>query len=103
MSYIEKTSGMGKADFDDTNRGVLFNNDYKEEGTNQPDFKGSINIEGKEWSLVGWSRVATKSGKEFTSLKVEEPGAYKPKQQPEQTQQPAPALPPSEETEDVPF
>ena len=46
MSYIEKTSGMGKADFDDTNRGVLFNNDYKEEGTNQPDFKGSINIEG---------------------------------------------------------
>ena len=42
-------------DYDNTNRGAIWKNDRKETET-QPDFKGSINIEGKEYWLSGWKR-----------------------------------------------
>lgn len=44
-----------KKQFDPTNRGILFPND-KKESLKQPDFRGSINIEGIDYWLSGWSR-----------------------------------------------
>ena len=55
-------------EYDNTNRGVLFKNDLKEKET-QPDVKGTINIDGVEYWLSGWSKV-TKAGDKMLSLSV---------------------------------
>lgn len=56
------------ADYDNTNSGALFV--AKEKRTpKSPDFTGSINIEGVEYFLSGWNKVA-RSGSEFLSLAV---------------------------------
>ena len=46
--------------FDNTNKGILFVNDRKEEDSH-PDYKGSININGREYWLSGWKK-STKKG-----------------------------------------
>jgi uncharacterized protein (DUF736 family) len=59
------------AEFDNTNRGVLF----KVEGrrsSNHPNYTGNINIDGEERDLAAWVRKS-KKGKIFISIKVEEP------------------------------
>lgn len=45
--------------YDNTNRGVLFINDRKEQD-NHPDRKGSINIEGKEYWLSAWNKETSR-------------------------------------------
>ena len=45
--------------YDNTNRGVLFPNDRKETDKH-PDFKGSINVEGREYWLSGWKKQGKK-------------------------------------------
>jgi len=60
------------ADFDDTNRGALFLNDKKEEGSKHPDYTGTLNVEGKEYRLAGWKRQS-KNGKTFLSVSISEP------------------------------
>lgn len=52
-------------EYDNTNRGVLFKNERKEKPT-QPDLKGSINIDGKEYWLSGWSKISSKGEKILT-------------------------------------
>jgi hypothetical protein len=49
--------GVGKqmTEYDNTNRGVLFINNRKEK-EKQPDRKGEINIDGKEYWLSGWTK-----------------------------------------------
>ena len=59
------------SDYDDTNSGVLFQND-KEGNDKRPDYKGKINVEGAEFEIAGWKRVAKSSGKPFLSLKIQE-------------------------------
>lgn len=59
---------MAKQQFDDTNKGVLFKNDRKETDK-QPDYKGSININGTEFWLSGWKREM-KDGSPMLSLSV---------------------------------
>jgi hypothetical protein len=54
--------------YDNTNRGSLFKNDRKEKETH-PDLKGSININGQEFWLSGWSKVTSK-GDKMLSLSV---------------------------------
>jgi hypothetical protein len=56
------------ADFDNTNRGSLFNNEKKTE-EKHPDLSGSINIEGVEYWLSGWKKKS-KAGTGFLSLSV---------------------------------
>lgn len=64
------------ADYDNKNSGVLFvNNDKKTEKS--PDYSGTINIEGKDYKLVGWKRDS-KNGKKFLSLVIDD---FKPKAQ----------------------
>ena len=54
--------------YDNTNSGTFFINDRKEK-ENHPDYTGKINVEGKEYYLKGWKKVA-KSGVNFLSLAV---------------------------------
>lgn len=72
------------SEYDNTNSGALFRND-KGDNPKRPDYKGKINIEGREFSISGWLRES-QSGKKYMSLKVEPPF-----QQP--AQQPAPERP----------
>lgn len=55
-------------DYDNTNRGVLFVNDRKQ-GDKHPDYKGTINVGGKEFWLSAWKKNGAKG--EFFSLSVE--------------------------------
>ena len=44
-------------DYDNTNRGAIFRNE-KKSTEKHPDMNGSINIEGKEYWISGWSNVS---------------------------------------------
>lgn len=61
------------SDYDNTNKGVLFRNDNKTD-SRQPDHKGSINIEGKEFWVSAWVKeagpAAKNPGQKFFSLAV---------------------------------
>jgi len=61
-------------EYDDTNSGILFQNDKKSEKA--PDWTGTYNHEGEEIKLAGWKRVSKKTGKEFISIKRD---TYEPK------------------------
>jgi|TARA_R110002020_G_scaffold231146_2_gene442243 uncharacterized protein (DUF736 family) len=54
--------------YDNTNGGALFPNDKKEKESH-PDFRGNIDIEGKEFWIKGWKKTS-KSGMKFLSLAV---------------------------------
>ena len=58
-------------EYDDTNTLVLFSND-KEGNDKRPDFKGKINVGGKEYSLSVWKNTSA-AGKSYLKGKVEEP------------------------------
>ena len=62
------------AEYDNTNRGVLFNNSDKKRNENDPAYSGSINFNGVDCWLSGWIKES-KDGKKFFSLSV------KPKEQ----------------------
>lgn len=58
-------------EYDNTNTGTLFKNESDNEKA--PQYKGKINVDGKEYELAAWVREA-KSGKgKFFSLKIQEP------------------------------
>ena len=56
--------------FDNTNRGSLFSNKDKKVKDTDPDFTGSINVNGAEFRLNGWRKTAKKTGQSFLSLSV---------------------------------
>ena len=56
-------------EYDNTNKGALFPNSYKEDGDNKPDFLGNVNVEGEEWRLAAWSNTS-KNGKDYLSINV---------------------------------
>ena len=57
---------MADKQYDNTNGGALFPNDKKEKES-QPDFRGNIDVEGKEYWIKGWKKTS-KSGMKFLSL-----------------------------------
>ena len=80
--------------YDNTNRGSLFKNDKKTE-EKHPDLSGSVNIEGVEYWISGWSKVS-KGGQKFISLSV--------RQKQEQTRQSSqPTRATKKEDEDIPW
>jgi uncharacterized protein (DUF736 family) len=56
--------------YDNTNTGAIFKNEKKAD--NHPDYKGKINVEGKEYEVAVWLKTS-KAGNEFWSLKLQEP------------------------------
>lgn len=52
------------------NTGSIFKNDRKEK-ENQPDYRGTINVNGKDWSIALWVKDG-KKGK-FFSASISEP------------------------------
>lgn len=69
--------------YDNTDRGVLFDNDRKEKDSH-PDMTGSINVDGVEYFLDAWKKES-KGGKHFLSVSVKR----KNNQQPREGQEPA--------------
>jgi uncharacterized protein (DUF736 family) len=55
-------------DYDNTNRGVLFKNE-KKESDRHADYRGNINVDGKEFWLDAWIKTS-KAGKKFMSLSI---------------------------------
>ena len=62
---------MSEQEYDNTNRGAMFVNSYKEDGDNRPDFTGTIDVEGVEYKIAGWKRTAEKKGTRFISLSID--------------------------------
>ena len=62
------------AGYDDTNRGAIFKNERKTQ-SNQPDYRGSVNVDGVEMFCSGWIKVAGPNaknpGSKFLSLAFE--------------------------------
>lgn len=85
--------------YDNEKRIVVFPND-KEGNAKRPDFRGSLQLNGREWRVSLWRRDGQRG--EFWSGTLEEP---KPKSSPAPQQQsaPAPYQPQRTETEDAPF
>lgn len=54
--------------YDNTNRGALFKND-KKTGDSQPDYKGNLNVDGKEFYISAWLKTSG-AGKKYMSLSV---------------------------------
>lgn len=75
-------------EYDNTNRGVLYIND-KGDNDSRPDWKGSINVNGKEFWLSAW-RKTTRDGDKMLSLSVQEKEPRREERRPAQnTRQPA--------------
>lgn len=62
-------------EYDNRNRGVLFNNTENKKSPKHPDYKGSLDVGGVDFEIAGWVQTSTKTGKKFMSLSI------KPKQE----------------------
>lgn len=56
-------------EYDNTNSGVLFREQEKK-SEKHPDFKGNINVEGKDYWLSGWVNES-KDGRKYFKLSVQ--------------------------------
>ena len=56
--------------FDNTNCGSLFNNQAAKKSETDPDYSGSINIDGRDYWLKGWAKISKTKGTKFLSLSV---------------------------------
>jgi uncharacterized protein (DUF736 family) len=69
-------------EYDNTNSGALFKNAKKQKDT-QPDYRGSLNVEGTDYWISAWLKTS-KKGEKFMSLAVtlqDEQKQDKPKQE----------------------
>jgi hypothetical protein len=64
-------------EYDNTDRGVLFKNDRKEQD-NHPDYKGSINVGGTDFWLSAWIKEGQKGKFMSLSIKPKEDAPAKP-------------------------
>ncbi len=65
---------MEQKQYDNTNSGVLFNNERKQTDK-QPDLSGFINVDGKEYWLSGWHKDSKAKGPMISlSVKPKEAG-----------------------------
>lgn len=51
------------------NSGALFKNNDKTKET-QPDFRGNITIDGKDYQLSAWKNISKKDGKPYLSIQA---------------------------------
>lgn len=55
--------------FDNRNRGFLVRNTRRQEGTRQPEYSGSIDVNGKSYWLSAWVNES-KAGKKYFALSI---------------------------------
>jgi hypothetical protein len=55
--------------YDNTNKGAIFKNNQKAH-ENQPEYKGSLNVEGKEYWVSVWINEKKSDGEKYMSLKL---------------------------------
>jgi uncharacterized protein (DUF736 family) len=60
------------SDYDNTNRGAMFPNKYKEDGDKRPDHTGNLNVDGKEFKIAAWQSTS-KAGNSYLSVTITEP------------------------------
>lgn len=60
------------SDYDNTNRGAMFPNKYKEDGDKRPDHTGNLNVDGKEFKIAAWQSTS-KAGNDYLSVRINEP------------------------------
>ena len=60
---------MSDREYDNTNRGVLFKN-QKKESDRHADYRGNINVDGKEFWLDAWIKKSKDGKTTFMSLSV---------------------------------
>ena len=60
------------SDYDNTNRGAMFPNKYKEDGDKRPDHTGNLNVDGKEFKIAAWQSTS-KAGNSYLSIRLTEP------------------------------
>jgi hypothetical protein len=53
MAFGNKRRQSAQRDFDNTNRGALWDNERKE-NAKQPDYTGQINVDGRDYWISGW-------------------------------------------------
>lgn len=56
--------------YDNDNTLVLFVNDYKAPGSNQPDYKGKATVGGVEFKCSGWKKEGKNTGSVYLSVKL---------------------------------
>lgn len=61
---------MSKQQYDNTDKGVLFKNDRRE-SESHPNYKGSLNVEGREFWLSGWIKKNEDGSFKLVSLSVQ--------------------------------
>jgi uncharacterized protein (DUF736 family) len=66
------------SNYDNTNTGAIFKNEEKIGA--QPDYRGTINVDGVDKQIALWVKES-KAGKKFFSAKISDP--YKVKEQPQ--------------------
>ena len=54
------------------NTGAIFKND-KKTAENQPDYRGKMMVDGKEWEISLWIRESQASGLKYLSAAIKEP------------------------------
>lgn len=81
--------------YDNTNSGALFANDRRQ-NENQPNAKGSVNIDGVEYWVSAWTKTS-KAGQKFQSL------SFTRKEQAPAPQPQAPAFNANDLDDDMPF
>lgn len=57
-------------EYDNKNRIAIFKNDDRREGKNDPEYRGTLNVDGKEFYVDLWVSEAKKTGRKFFSGKV---------------------------------
>ena len=60
------------SDYDNTNRGAMFPNKYKEHGDKRPAHTGNLNVDGKEFKIAAWQSTS-KAGNDYLSVRITEP------------------------------
>ena len=86
------------SNYDNTNRGAIFKNEQKT--GSQPDYRGTINVDGVDKQIALWVKDS-KAGKKFFSVQISEP--YNPQQAAPQAQAAQAKTGNGEDDSDMPF
>lgn len=86
--------------YDNTNRGILSRNERKEKDTHA-DFRGNINVDGREYWLDAWVKERKDGSGKFFSLSVKPKDA--PAEQPARGGGAKPGKAPAMDDDSIPF